>query len=296
MPLDPTVVGAIFTTAVPILGGAGAWLYYRLNERHKSTLEEYRELLADQRRKADEQKADYAKLWQQAQDADVLHDRDCAQLRAESAAQRTRQDEEYRKLADRLVRAQVQNQALRGELQSARTELATARIGQNPIFSPGFWAFCIIVTNDRGVIIEANPGVLLLFHWSENEVVGQNVKVLIPPRFHAAHDAGMSMVRERHGVSYHGRVLSLFGLTKSGEEIPIDLQLESWQEGGELFCGASIRRRWLSTTEAGLISNAELPAFDPSAMAPVPAPVPAPVVPPAPQGPATALPPTVRPS
>ena len=48
-----------------------------------------------------------------------------------------------------------------------------------------------IITIDRdGVVVEANPAVSTLFGYSKEELVGRNVKVLMPAAMHEAHDAG----------------------------------------------------------------------------------------------------------
>jgi PAS domain S-box-containing protein len=293
MPLDFTSVAATLGALGAVVGPAATWLYYRLNERHKSTLDEYREFIERQKQEYLALKADYATLWSQYQDAEVRHDRELAELRQQMADLRTRHDEEFRKLADRVVKAQVREQQLRSELQASRTAELAARAGANPFFTPDTFAFCSIVTDQDGTILQANPVAEMLFHWSEDEMIGQPVSILIPERYRAAHAAAMAAVAARGGISREGRVLAVSGRTRDGEEIPVELYLESWRAGdGAVRCGALIRRKWRTTTAAGLISDPEMPVVavpvqvvnTPVPVAPTPAPPPPPP-PAAPGGP-----------
>ena len=50
-----------------------------------------------------------------------------------------------------------------------------------------------IITIDRhGVVVETNPAVSMLFGYAKEELVGRNVKVLMPASMHDAHDAGFT--------------------------------------------------------------------------------------------------------
>jgi PAS domain S-box-containing protein len=290
MPLDFTSVAATLGALGAVVGPAATWLYYRLNERHKSTLDEYREFIERQKQEYLTLKADYATLWSQYQDAEVRHDRELAELRDQINTLRAQHEAEYRKLADRLVKTQVREQQLRSELQSSRSAELAARAGVNPFFTPDTFAFCSIVTDQDGTILQANPVAEMLFHWSEEEMRGRPVTIIIPDRYHAAHTAGMAAVAARGGVSRQGRVIAGFGRTRDGEEIPVEMYLESWRAGdGAVRCGALIRRKWKATAAAGLVSDPEMPVVAVPVQVvntPVPvAPAPAPPPPAAPGGP-----------
>jgi PAS domain S-box-containing protein len=290
MPLDFTSVAATLGALGAVVGPAATWLYYRVNERHKSTLDEYREFIERQKQEYLALKADYATLWSQYQDAEVRHDRELAELRQQMADLRTRCDEKFLKMADKIARSQVLEQQLRSELQSSRSAELAARAGVNPFFTPDTFAFCSIVTDQDGTILQANPVAEMLFHWSEEEMRGRPVTIIIPDRYHAAHTAGMAAVAARGGVSRQGRVIAGFGRTRDGEEIPVEMYLESWRAGdGAVRCGALIRRKWKTVAAAGLVSDPEMPVVPvrvvntPVPVAPAPPPPPPP--PAAPGGP-----------
>jgi PAS domain S-box-containing protein len=283
MPLDFTSVAATLGALGAVVGPAATWLYYRVQEKHKSTLDEYRDFI--ERQKADylALKADYATLWSQYQDAEVRHDREMAELRQQMGDLRARCDEKFLKMADKISRSQVLEQQLRSELFASRAAELAARAGVNPFFTPDTFAFCSIVTDQDGTILQANPVAEMLFHWSEEEMVGQPVSILIPERYRAAHTAGMAAVAARGGISQQGRVLGLAGRTRDGEEVPIELYLESWRAGdGAIRCGALIRRKWKTTAVAGLMSDPELPVVP---VRVVNTPVPVAPAPPPPGGP-----------
>jgi PAS domain S-box-containing protein len=288
MPLDFTSVAATLGALGAVVGPAATWLYYRVQEKHKSTLDEYRDFI--ERQKADylALKADYATLWSQYQDAEVRHDREMAELRQQMGDLRARCDEKFLKMADKISRSQVLEQQLRSELFASRAAELAARAGVNPFFTPDTFAFCSIVTDQDGTILQANPVAEMLFHWSEEEMIGRPVTLIIPERYHAAHAAGMAAVAARGGVSRQGRVIAGFGRTRNGEEIPVEMYLESWRAGDNAVrCGALIRRKWRTTAAAGLTSDPELPVLAPVPVHVVNTPVPvAPTPPPAPPPPA----------
>jgi PAS domain S-box-containing protein len=285
MPLDFTSVAATLGALGAIVGPAATWLWYRAQEKHKNTLDEYREFIERQKQEYLTLKADYATLWSQYQDGEVRHDREMAELRDQMNSLRTKHDEEFRKLADRLVKTQVREQQLRSELQSSRSAELAARAGANPFFTLDTFAFCSIVTDQDGTILQANPVAEMLFHWSDEEMVGQPVTLIIPDRYHAAHAAGMAAVAARGGVSRQGRVIAGFGRTRDGTEVPVEMYLESWRAGdGAIRCGALIRRKWRTTAAAGLTSDPEIPVV-PVPVRVVNTPVPVAPAPPPPGGP-----------
>jgi two-component system sensor kinase FixL len=92
----------------------------------------------------------------------------------------------------------------------------------------------IIVTNDKGLIVLANPAAERLFQYKEGELLGLPVETLIPKRYQGKH----SSHREHFNQSPHPRRmgigLDLYGLKKSGEEFPVEVSLSPFHtEEGE---------------------------------------------------------------
>lgn len=93
----------------------------------------------------------------------------------------------------------------------------------------------IIVTDDQGRIILANPFLLNQFGYTEEEVLGQLIEILIPHRFHHKH------VHHREGFTQHPRNrpmgvgLELYARRKDGGEFPVEVSLGNHHTDGGQF-------------------------------------------------------------
>jgi PAS domain S-box-containing protein len=98
----------------------------------------------------------------------------------------------------------------------------------------------IILTNESGSIVLINPAAQRMFGFSETEIIGNHIEVLIPDRFCIHH----SQLREgfyehpQHRVMGHGR--DLYGKRKDGSEIPVEVSLSFYKRNEELFVIAFI--------------------------------------------------------
>jgi PAS domain S-box-containing protein len=173
-----------------------------------------------------------------------------------TAAEWAKTSEEWSKLVDRLSiqvgsmqdrmatlikennQWQVENEYLRGEIRLRDSTIVQLRGGM-PISTPDG----LIVADESGNIIQVNSTVTLLLHYTENELLGKPVAELIPQRYQAAHNAGWQRVRDTGQAPDGRRIIKGHALTKGGEEVPVELQLTSWQTGGHSYYGAAMRRR-----------------------------------------------------
>ena len=96
----------------------------------------------------------------------------------------------------------------------------------------------IIVIDEKGIIRSFNKTAEKLFHYSSEEAVGQNVKLLMPPYFAEQHDGYLERYRrtgERHIIGI-GRIVT--GQRKDGSTFPLELAIgEAKTDGGRLFTG-----------------------------------------------------------
>jgi two-component system, LuxR family, sensor kinase FixL len=96
----------------------------------------------------------------------------------------------------------------------------------------------IIVIDEKGIIRSFNKTAEKLFHYSSEEAVGQNVKLLMPPYFAEYHDGYLERYRrtgERHIIGI-GRIVT--GQRKDGSTFPLELAIgEAKTDGGRLFTG-----------------------------------------------------------
>ncbi len=99
----------------------------------------------------------------------------------------------------------------------------------------------IISADCEGSIVGWNPGAENIFGYTEDEVRGQPLTLLMPAHFQEGHLAGMKHIqigREKHHI---GKTVELEGLRKDGREFPLELSLSEWQAGDERFYTAIIR-------------------------------------------------------
>jgi two-component system CheB/CheR fusion protein len=95
----------------------------------------------------------------------------------------------------------------------------------------------IIVIDENGVIQSVNPATEKLFGYAQSELVGRNVKILMPTPYREAHDSYLGRyVRtgEKHII---GTPREVSGLRKDGSVFPIDLAVSEVHGEGRLFTG-----------------------------------------------------------
>lgn len=109
----------------------------------------------------------------------------------------------------------------------------------------------IVVSDSMGLVTAINPFALKLFGYSEEELAGQSVEILLPPRMRKKHrDHRQKFFRDALARPMAaGR--ALFGLRKDGSEFPVEISLSDYKENGEHFAIAFI-------SDISIRRNAEL--------------------------------------
>jgi PAS domain S-box-containing protein len=99
----------------------------------------------------------------------------------------------------------------------------------------------IITGTDTGRILGWNMAASRMFGYTEAEIIGQPLTMLMPERFRVQHDA--SLAKQKAGGKSHviGKTLELFGVRKNGIEFPLDLSLSQWSSVEGVFFTAIIR-------------------------------------------------------
>ena len=96
----------------------------------------------------------------------------------------------------------------------------------------------IILIDASGIVSMFNPACEKLFGYSAAEVVGRNVKMLMPEPFRAEHDAYLSNYRSSGERKIIGIGREVTGRRKDGTTFPMHLSVgESIQPGGTVFVG-----------------------------------------------------------
>jgi len=96
----------------------------------------------------------------------------------------------------------------------------------------------IITINSKGIVSGWNRGAEKIFGYTENEIKGKELSVIIPQKYRELHVKSLERIKQ--GGDYHviGKTVELYGLHKSGNEFPIELSLSEWETGsGKSFSG-----------------------------------------------------------
>ena len=96
----------------------------------------------------------------------------------------------------------------------------------------------IIVIDARGAIEAFNPAAARMFGYREAEVIGENVKLLMPSPYHEQHDGFLSRYLTTHDPKIIGSGRDVTGLRKDGSTFPLHLSVgETVMEGEHRFTG-----------------------------------------------------------
>ncbi len=98
----------------------------------------------------------------------------------------------------------------------------------------------IILTNSKGQIIRINPSAEKMFGFSDSELIGKAIEILIPQRFATNHPT----LREGFNKNPHNRSMGknrdLFASRKNGSEFPVEVSLSHYKQANEAFVIAFI--------------------------------------------------------
>ncbi|AVM75766.1 PAS domain S-box protein [Magnetospirillum gryphiswaldense] len=120
----------------------------------------------------------------------------------------------------------------------------------------------IITIDGKGIVISVNPAAISLFGYSGEEVVGQNVKMLMPEPNRSSHDGYLARYQSTGESRAIGVGRELEGLTKDGRVFPMELTITEVEiDGQRMFVGlvrditerksiASIQARYMAIIEA----------------------------------------------
>jgi PAS domain S-box-containing protein len=99
----------------------------------------------------------------------------------------------------------------------------------------------IISANELGEIQSWNKAAENIFGYTEEEVMGGSLTVIIPEEFRELHTKGIKRVAK--GGAHHviGHSVELRGLHKDGHTMPIELSLSTWTVNNKVFYGGIIR-------------------------------------------------------
>ncbi len=99
----------------------------------------------------------------------------------------------------------------------------------------------IISADGRGRIQFWNKGAEAIFGYTEDEVMGRPLAMLMPERYREAHQKGLERAYATGERRVAGKTIELNGLRKNGREFPLELSLSMWKAGGDTCFSGIIR-------------------------------------------------------
>lgn len=118
----------------------------------------------------------------------------------------------------------------------------------------------MIVIDERGEIVLANDLAEALFGYSGGELAGQRVEELVPERFRHVHPQDRNAYFDAPYTRPMGGALDLYALSRTGEEIPVEISLSPVESVDGMFVVAAVRniKERKRTEEALVLQAAEL--------------------------------------
>jgi len=99
----------------------------------------------------------------------------------------------------------------------------------------------IISADVSGNIKSWNSAATALFGFSEEEVIGQPIEMIIPERFRKLHQEGLQRVSSGGPSRVIGKTVEVAALRKNGSEFPVELSLATWFLDRERYYTGIIR-------------------------------------------------------
>ena len=85
----------------------------------------------------------------------------------------------------------------------------------------------IVVADQQGVITLFNPAAQTIFGYSEPEVRGKPLTILMPEEYHEGHCGGFQRYLETREARIIGRTVELRGRRKTGDTFPLEMSLST---------------------------------------------------------------------
>jgi PAS domain S-box-containing protein len=123
-----------------------------------------------------------------------------------------------------------------GLLEAMGQRVAALRASEEHYRAVTMSAKSAIATIDgTGNVVRWNPAAANMFGYSEDEIAGKSLTLIVPERFHHRHASGMQQRREDAALPLGGKMVEVSGLRRDGSEFPVELSIARWTSGAETF-------------------------------------------------------------
>ena len=96
----------------------------------------------------------------------------------------------------------------------------------------------IITADSSGIITDWNEGAERIFGYSEFEIDGKNLSVILQQEYRDLYLGNVEKILNGEDFDIVGKTLEINGLRKDGEEFPLELSLAEWEtDSGRFFTG-----------------------------------------------------------
>lgn len=99
----------------------------------------------------------------------------------------------------------------------------------------------LIIIDSRGMIQDFNPAAGRIFGYTPEEVIGENVKMLMPDPYHREHDGYISNYHRTRDPKVIGKGREVRARRKDGSIFPMELGVNEMRQGSELYFVGTIR-------------------------------------------------------
>ena len=155
------------------------------------------------------------------------------QKRVERALVKARDDLEIR-VAARTAELAEANSRLRQEVAERQRSEQALRDSEARIHTVLLTAVDAIITiGERGIVTSLNPAAERMFGFQADEIIGRNVKLLMPEPYYSEHDGYLEQYRRTGRAKIIGIGREVFGRRKDGHVFPIDLAISEMQLDGQ---------------------------------------------------------------
>jgi PAS domain S-box-containing protein len=125
------------------------------------------------------------------------------------------------------------------ELEACRTEYENARKRYEHLLQSAPDA--VIIVDREARIVRLNTQFGILFGYSEEELIGNDLHLLMPERFRAGHRSNVARYFDEPSARPMGTNLMIYGLKKGGAEFPLDISLSHLETDVERYVVAAVR-------------------------------------------------------